>query len=150
MALSSCSIKPQTSSFNKSQVALRSRSTSRFSLRALQKEFAWKEVHVDAALLGCPDSETGMCDVKGIRAHDSLLGAPDSVTGLVSGDFEEAAVQFRANRPHAHMVGHHLVHQNPACQPLGCPESETGFCDLSASAEFVDSVQAEREELGEW
>ena len=72
-----------------------------------------------------------------------MLGAPDSETGMVTGTYD-ADVFDRPSRPRMHVVGHHLIHSDPACPPMGCPESESGFCDLSSE------VSEEHEELGAW
>ena len=102
-----------------------------------------KHVHPDDAVLGCPESETGMCDHLVLRAHDRNIGSPESETGLVSQSYD-SDVFDRPSRPRMHVVGHHLIHSNPACFAMGCPDSETGICDLPRD------VEKEREDLGAW
>jgi len=101
-----------------------------------------------APALGCPDSETGTCEPAAPRT-DALLGSPDSVTGLVSTDFDElleAQAQGRGHTAKQHRVGGHMIHSEAAHPATGCPDSESGLCDLDND----EQVYAERGDLGAW
>ena len=93
-----------------------------------------KHVKPQGAQLGCPDSESGMCDHVSMRAHDALLGSPESVTGMVSMDFD-ALESDATPRASVHKAGGHIIHSEPAIQAMGCPESETGMCEVMMEQE---------------
>jgi len=106
-----------------------------------------KHVHPEAATLGCPDSESGFCEM---TVNARSMGSPDSETGMASRSFDSDALS--ASRPHAHIVGHHLIHQAYAGPSLGCPDSESGVCEFVApSADSSIETEAEHDDnLGAW
>jgi hypothetical protein len=78
-----------------------------------------------------------------MRAHDALLGSPDSVTGMVSIDFDALKTDTN-HRPFVCKVGGHLlIHSELSVQAVGCPDSETGLCEL-------DGMETEDHSLGAW
>eukprot|EP00193_Tetraselmis_chui_P005652 CAMPEP_0177759808 /NCGR_PEP_ID=MMETSP0491_2-20121128/4927_1 /TAXON_ID=63592 /ORGANISM="Tetraselmis chuii, Strain PLY429" /LENGTH=151 /DNA_ID=CAMNT_0019275657 /DNA_START=234 /DNA_END=689 /DNA_ORIENTATION=+ len=114
--------------------------------KASKCEGGVKHVHPDSATMGCPDSESGFCEM---NHTPQSMGCPDSETGLASQSFDGEAL--RLSRPHDHLVGHHLIHQARAGPALGCPESESGMCEVYESySETPGKIETERDDLGAW